>query len=78
MRQHPSWAELYTYNKVRARETTETFSAEKEDFSVERETFSKKSSLKTWQAANFSVTLHSKKSLRLAEKSLRQTEKSNR
>lgn len=27
------------------------------------ETFSKKSSLKTWLAANFSVTLHSKKIL---------------
>ena len=84
-RQHPGKAELYTYNKVRARKKAKTFSAEKEDFSAEKETFSaeketfsKKSSLKAWQAANFSVTLHSEKSLRQEEKSLRQAEKSNR
>ena len=59
-----------TYNKVRARKKAETFSAEKEDFSAERETFSENSSLKTWLTANFSVTLHSKKSHRQTEKCL--------
>ena len=42
------------YNKVRARKKAETFS--------------KKSNLKTWLTANFSVTLHSKKNLRQTRK----------